>query len=135
MTAARNDDPLADLTVKDFEEAFKVGTISVWSAAQSTMKGWKKLHSSTPKTFIYTGNLLPWAPVPKWITLGVQKAATAHLIEALAIKYGDAGYRYLLYVFLFLIVDSTLQIKFHQQEAFQAGESLGENLLRSLIGI
>jgi hypothetical protein len=83
MTTARNDDPLADLTVNDFEEALKVGTLSVWSAAQSTMKGWKRLPFSTPRTFIYTGNLLPWAPVPKWITLGVPKAATAHLIEAL----------------------------------------------------
>jgi hypothetical protein len=94
MTVPHNDDPLSGLSINDFEKALNVGTISVWSAAQAAMRGWKKLPTSTPKTFIFTGNLLPWAPVPRWVTLGVQKAASAHLIETLAIQYGEKGYRY-----------------------------------------
>ena len=56
----------------------------VYTALQQATKGWASLPDDTnfPKVFILTGNILPFAPIPHLLSLGLGKAAAVHLIES-----------------------------------------------------
>lgn len=65
----------------------------MWAAAQAAVEGWKTLDAAAPRAFIFTGNLLPWINMPAFVSLGIGKASSAHIIEALANTYGKKGSR------------------------------------------
>ncbi|KAK9371654.1 uncharacterized protein V1513DRAFT_406918 [Lipomyces chichibuensis] len=77
-----------------FQEDLNVNVSSLYAAMQETIKGWKNLESSS-KTFIFTGNLLNVAGArPALLTLGVGKAAAAHLIDGAVKSYSSQGYKF-----------------------------------------
>ncbi|KAK0502424.1 hypothetical protein EDD18DRAFT_691235 [Armillaria luteobubalina] len=73
-------DPLS-LTLEDFKRTLAV-TTSVYSVAQDALKGFRSL-TSGPKTFIVTGNVLPFLPHDNTAMYDLQtlKVVEAHLIE------------------------------------------------------
>ncbi|KAK0502420.1 hypothetical protein EDD18DRAFT_1347013 [Armillaria luteobubalina] len=73
-------DPLS-LPLEDFKRTLAV-TTSVYSVAQDALKGFRSL-TSGPKTFIVTGNILPFLSHDNTILYDLQtlKVVEAHLIE------------------------------------------------------
>ncbi|KAL0638007.1 hypothetical protein Q9L58_002942 [Maublancomyces gigas] len=95
FTAAPDaEDILSEISAATLARDFNVNTIGLWAAARVAVAGWEKLDSAVPKAFIFTGNLLPWINIPKYVTLGIGKAASAHIIESLASTYGKRGSRF-----------------------------------------
>ncbi|KAK9384243.1 hypothetical protein V1515DRAFT_420549 [Lipomyces mesembrius] len=87
-------DDAFSVPVSAFQEDLYVNVSSLYAAIQETVKGWKNLKSSY-KTFIFTGNLLNVAGArPALLTLGVGKAAAAHLIDGAVKSYGSQGYKF-----------------------------------------
>lgn len=85
-------DPLS-LQVTDFNKDLNVNTVSVFVAAQQATIGFAQLSDSAARTFIYTGNILNTTIIPSLLSLGVGKAATAHMIQSAATAYNDRGYK------------------------------------------
>ncbi len=81
------------ISVKDFEASLKANTVSVYAAVKYAIEGFDKLPKSTHKSFMYTGNILNVSPIPRLVTLGVGKSASAHVIECAARAYDDKGYQ------------------------------------------
>lgn len=81
--AAPQDDIFA-VDVKILKEDAEVNIWGPYTALQEATKGWKDLpeDASQPKVFIMTGNILPFAPIPFLLSLGVGKASSAHMIES-----------------------------------------------------
>ncbi|KAH6689923.1 hypothetical protein BKA61DRAFT_533224 [Leptodontidium sp. MPI-SDFR-AT-0119] len=89
-----NPDPFAH-TVSSFAANLAVNTTSVYAAAKEAVAGFETLPSDTNKTFIFTGNFLPFMPMPSLLLdLGVGKSATAHLIQGLATVYAEKGFNF-----------------------------------------
>jgi len=87
------DDSLS-LPVAAVEEALAVLTLSAYVAAQESLKGFKALDAETPKSFIFTGNILNLSAMPSLLSLGIGKAASAHFIDAASKSYSERGYHY-----------------------------------------
>jgi hypothetical protein len=64
------------------------------AAAQQAVLAFQQLPPSAPKTFIYTGNILNTITMAPLLSIGVGKAATAHIIQSAAAAYQDLGFRY-----------------------------------------
>lgn len=98
-TSGPADNPLS-ISVEDFNKDYAVNTGSVFAAAKEAVNGWKELGSKGGnKTFFYTGNMLNLGAVDGFLgflTLGVGKSATAHLIQNASLAYKKDGYRYVL---------------------------------------
>ncbi|KAJ7631916.1 hypothetical protein DFH06DRAFT_1337437 [Mycena polygramma] len=81
-------------------ESFKAQTdlaVSVYAAAQEALKGFRSdIHKGALKTFIITGNALPWIPVddPLWLGLSVQKIIEWRLAEIFALAYAKEQIRF-----------------------------------------
>ncbi|KAJ7657885.1 hypothetical protein DFH06DRAFT_1409011 [Mycena polygramma] len=81
-------------------ESFKAQTdlaVSVYAAAQEALKGFRSdTHKGALKTFIITGNPLPFAPVdnPLWLGLSVQKIIKWRLAEIFALAYAKENIRF-----------------------------------------
>lgn len=86
------DDP-ASLPYSDLSKDFAINTLSVLAAANEAVKGFRELPADMSKTFIYTGNRLDIEPIPRLLTLGVGKAASAHMIASFASAYDEQGFR------------------------------------------
>ncbi|KAK9329325.1 hypothetical protein V1520DRAFT_174287 [Lipomyces starkeyi] len=87
-------DDAFSIPVAAFQEDLNVNAASLYAAIQETVQGWKNLKASS-KTFIFTGNLLNVAgAMPAMLTLGVGKAAAAHLIDGAVKSYGSEGYKF-----------------------------------------
>jgi len=85
---------LSTVKLEDFINDINVNATSVLLAAQAATKGFKSLPSTTKKTFIFTGNMLALKALrPAFITFGMTKAASAHLIMSAAEAYKSEGYR------------------------------------------
>ena len=71
--------------------------LSVYSAAQEALQGFRSdTHKSTPKTFIVTGNPLPWVPSterPGFLGLGIQKLVEWRLMNQFASSYSKENIR------------------------------------------
>ena len=99
-----------------FQADNNVNLVSAYGAAHFAIKSFQQLPQSSLKTFIYTGNKLPFMIVQPLLSQGVGKAGAAHLIHYLAEQHKHEGYRYV-YLALLLIglvthsplLDSTLQ--------------------------
>lgn len=67
--------------------------LTTYTVLQNAVKGFKTLPAATPCTFIATGNVLPFRPMPMFVSLGVGKTIAAHLIELSTLAYNSLGYR------------------------------------------
>jgi hypothetical protein len=67
--------------------------VSAYVAAHLAIKSFAMLSPQSPKTFIYTGNKLPFMIVPPLLSQGAGKAGAAHLIHYLAEEHKDSGYK------------------------------------------
>jgi NAD(P)-dependent dehydrogenase (short-subunit alcohol dehydrogenase family) len=79
--------PPDDIFALDVELLRKDGELNIWGpyqALQEATKGWKTLPEdpAQPKVFIMTGNILPFAPIPVLLSLGIGKTASAHMVES-----------------------------------------------------
>jgi NAD(P)-dependent dehydrogenase (short-subunit alcohol dehydrogenase family) len=118
FTAATNSSaatPL-EISLEDFRKSLEINTISVFALAQQaigekitchrritctdasllSIESFKKLPSSTPKAFIFTGNGLDdpnaFPAIPAgFFTLAQGKGATATLIDVASQAYGPSG--------------------------------------------
>jgi hypothetical protein len=70
-----------------------VNTVSVYAAAKHAVDGFDRLPRSTPKSFIFTGNILNISVIPKLVALGAGKTASAHIIESGARASSEKGYQ------------------------------------------
>ena len=75
----------------DFAKAMAVNTTSAFVAAKLGLEGFKKLPSSAPKVFIYTGNMESSLIVPEVMVLGSGKNASLYFLETAAYAYGKEG--------------------------------------------
>ncbi|KAF7345082.1 hypothetical protein MVEN_01671700 [Mycena venus] len=89
------EDPLS-LSVEDFKQQTDVG-VGVYAAAQEALHGFRsETHKGALKTFIVTGNPLPWVPVNNvaWLGLNIEKVMKWRLIEILSRAYSKEGSRF-----------------------------------------
>ncbi|KAJ7468676.1 hypothetical protein FB451DRAFT_378865 [Mycena latifolia] len=89
------EDPLT-LSVESFAQQtnFAVG---VFAAAQEALRGFRsEVHKDSQKTFIVTGNPLPWVPdaFPQMIGLHIQKTIEWRLMEHFASAYAKEKIRF-----------------------------------------
>ena len=89
------DDPFA-LSFADFGRDANINIHSAFVAAQQAVSGFAQLPeaSSAARTFIYTGNVLNVAILPRFISQGVGKSGAAHMIWAASAAYKDRGYKF-----------------------------------------
>ncbi|EEU34292.1 uncharacterized protein NECHADRAFT_50337 [Fusarium vanettenii 77-13-4] len=66
------DDPFA-ISFADFSEDTNINIHSAFIAAQQAVSGFAQLPESAARTFIYTGNVLNVAMLPKFLSAGVGK--------------------------------------------------------------
>jgi len=82
------DDPLS-LPLEAFKQHTDVG-LAVYAAAQEALQGFRsETHKGALKTFIVTGNPLPWVPAtaPNWLGLNVEKVLKWRLMEIFSHAY------------------------------------------------
>ncbi|KAJ7875315.1 hypothetical protein B0H14DRAFT_3548896 [Mycena olivaceomarginata] len=87
-------DPLT-LPLEAFKQHTDVG-LSVYAAAQEAIRGFRsETHKGALKTFIVTGNPLPWIPAThlNWIGGNVEKTMQWRLMELLSHAYSKEGSR------------------------------------------
>jgi hypothetical protein len=70
-----------------------INIYSPFVAAQQAVSGFAQLPASAPRTFIYTGNVLNVAVLPKFISAGIGKSGAAHMIWAASDAYKERGYK------------------------------------------
>ena len=85
-------DPLS-IPLDGFAESLNVNTVSALAAALEAAKSFATLPASASRTFIYTGNVLNVAILPKFLSQGVGKSGAAHMIWAASAAYKDRGYK------------------------------------------
>lgn len=69
---------------------------SLYVAAQEALKGFRAHDKDLPKTFITTGNLIPFIEKdlkPIWISIGTQKVAAAYYMHMFNEVYAKEGVR------------------------------------------
>lgn len=77
-----------------FADDLAINTTSAYAAAHEALISFQTLPSSVPKSFIYTGNILNEGPVAGFLTLGVGKIASAHMVELGDQLYRDQNIRF-----------------------------------------
>ncbi|KAG9232028.1 hypothetical protein BJ875DRAFT_97888 [Amylocarpus encephaloides] len=73
--------------VPEFQNSMTVSITSGYAALKAAAEAFSTLPADITKTFIYTGNRLNIEPMPKLLDLGVGKAASAHLIQAMSMVF------------------------------------------------
>ncbi|KAF7345081.1 hypothetical protein MVEN_01671600 [Mycena venus] len=95
VPAPTPEDPLT-LSVADFKRQTDVG-VSVYAAAQEAVKGFRtEALKNAQKTFITTGNALPWLPAANGARIGlnIQKVLEWRLSEIFSNVYAKEGARF-----------------------------------------
>ncbi|KAK1241037.1 hypothetical protein MKX08_001011 [Trichoderma sp. CBMAI-0020] len=77
-----------------FQSDNNVNIVSAYVAAQLAIKSFAALPRQSSKTFIYTGNKLPFMVVRPLLSQGVGKAGAAHLMHYLAEEHKESGYKF-----------------------------------------
>ncbi|CZR50993.1 uncharacterized protein PAC_00868 [Phialocephala subalpina] len=91
--SAMNPDPFS-ISIEDFTKDVNINTISVFSALQQAIQGFKALPKDTPKTFIYTGNCLLHVAMPVLMDGGLGKRAGGFMVENAVLVHGGSGFRF-----------------------------------------
>jgi hypothetical protein len=86
------DDPFA-ISLADFTRDTTVNIHSAFVAAQQAVAGFAELPASAARTFIYTGNVLNVAILPRFVSQGVGKSGAAHMIWSASAAYKDRGFK------------------------------------------
>jgi hypothetical protein len=90
------EDPLT-LSLEGFKQQTDVG-LSVYAAAQEAMRGFRsETHKGALKTFIVTGNALPWIPagdIPSFFGMNIQKVMEWRLMEIFSSAYSKEQARW-----------------------------------------
>ncbi|KAJ7147427.1 hypothetical protein C8R43DRAFT_1195672 [Mycena crocata] len=71
--------------------------VAVFAAAQEFVNAARAAgpeFASLPRTFITTGNPLPWCPDMRWFGMNSQKVVQWRLVGLLAEAYGGEGFRF-----------------------------------------
>ncbi|KAI1140154.1 NAD(P)-binding protein [Hypoxylon sp. FL0543] len=87
------------IDLDNLQNKLKVNTLSPYIAAREAVKGFEKLGPSglgpAGGTFAFTGNILNITAAPGFLAFGMQKSASAHLIQNLALAaYVDKPYKF-----------------------------------------
>ncbi|KIW20278.1 hypothetical protein PV08_00853 [Exophiala spinifera] len=78
-----------------FQSDMNVNATSVWVSAGEAIKGFEEILGGGGATFIFTGNLFNTTVAPRFLTFGMGKSASAHLIQHLAlVAYNDKPYKF-----------------------------------------
>lgn len=94
--AATANDPknTFSISLDDFTRDMNINTFSAFVAAQQAAAGFAELPASASRTFIYTGNILNTnTTIAPFMSLGVGKSATAHLIHNAADVFAEQGFK------------------------------------------
>ncbi|KAL7893227.1 hypothetical protein HDV63DRAFT_222601 [Trichoderma sp. SZMC 28014] len=91
--ALSNSSTLAE-KIAAFQSDNNVNVVSAYVAAQLAVKSFAELPQHSAKTFIYTGNKLPFMVVRPLLSQGVGKAGAAHLMHYLAEEHKESGYKF-----------------------------------------
>ncbi|KAL7911508.1 hypothetical protein GGI35DRAFT_491688 [Trichoderma velutinum] len=83
-----------DEQIAGFQRDNNINIVSAYVAAHLATKSFAALSSESSKTFIYTGNKLPFMIVRPLLSQGVGKAGAAHLMHYLAEDYKESGYKF-----------------------------------------
>lgn len=86
------DDPF-DLSLSDLSRDTTINLYSAFVAAQQAVLGFAQLPASAACTFIYTGNVLNVAILPRFLSAGIGKSGAAHMIWTASEAYKDRGYK------------------------------------------
>ncbi|KAJ7260904.1 hypothetical protein B0H12DRAFT_363395 [Mycena haematopus] len=88
------EDPLS-LSLEEFKQHTDVG-LGVYAAAQEALVGFRSETLKGLKTFIVTGNSLPWfhGDRPRSFALNVEKVIEWRLVEILSRAYSKEGFRF-----------------------------------------
>ncbi len=83
------------MSFEDFQYGASVSGVNAYEVAKYANLGFDKLPHKTPRTFIATGNALPWIqpPLPHVLGLSSGKKVLANIVESCAIAYGPVGKR------------------------------------------
>jgi hypothetical protein len=82
------------VTLEEFTRDTNVNIHSAFVAAQQAISGFAQLPETASRTFIYTGNVLNVAILPRFLEQGVGKSGAAHMMWAASAAYKDRGYKY-----------------------------------------
>ncbi|KAL6818085.1 hypothetical protein GGI42DRAFT_309332 [Trichoderma sp. SZMC 28013] len=77
-----------------FQSDNNINIVSAYIAAHLATKSFATLPPESSRTFIYTGNKLPFMVVRPLLSQGVGKAGAAHLIHYLAEDNKELGYKF-----------------------------------------
>ncbi|KAH9216722.1 hypothetical protein DL95DRAFT_424331 [Leptodontidium sp. 2 PMI_412] len=77
-----------------FNERHETQCVGAYAALREAVKGFKELIVGTLKSFIATGNVLPFKPHPAGVTLGAGKATLVHLVDIAAKAYRKGNFRF-----------------------------------------
>lgn len=91
VTSGKTPETALDIPTKEFQRHLAVNTTSAFVAAREALSGFKKLGRGD---FFYTGNFLVWNPIPKLLTLGLGKTASAHFIQIADSVWREKGMGY-----------------------------------------
>ncbi|KAI8957078.1 NAD(P)-binding protein [Daldinia sp. FL1419] len=88
-----------DVELDEFNKTMNVNATTPYYAAREAVKGFEKLGpsglGSTGGTFLFVGNGLNTIALPGFMTFAMQKGATAHLIQHLALaEYDGKPYKF-----------------------------------------
>lgn len=88
-------DDLFSVPAESLAADLNTNAVSVYTAAQEAVKGWKTLEKDAKKVFIYTGNKQSTGigPILLTVALGIGKSASGYLIGAADTQYSKLGYR------------------------------------------
>ena len=87
------EDPLAAVSFDDFQLESNANVTSALMAAKEAVHGFKRLSTSTSRTFIYTGNKLNVMADPRTLMFGLGRTAAAHMIWDCATAYHKDGFK------------------------------------------
>lgn len=90
VTSGKTSETALDISTEEFERHLAVNTTSAFVAARESLKSFQQLGKGM---FFYTGNYLPWHPVPRLMTLGLGKTASAHLVQIADEVWREKGMR------------------------------------------
>lgn len=82
--------------MEDLSKATNIG-VNAFAAAQAALPGFRDpIHKDHPKTFIITGNLLPFSYVspPSYWALGIQKAVMSRFIATASQAFEAEGFQF-----------------------------------------